>query len=51
MTAVLAGESDGDGRNLPFNGHPDITDVTADDKQFWQGMQVRWRLSGRPTTG
>jgi acetylornithine deacetylase len=35
VNAVLAGEGDGDGRNILFNGHSDVVDVTAENEKSW----------------
>jgi len=36
VNAVLAGERAGDGRNLLFNGHSDVVDVTAEQEESWR---------------
>jgi acetylornithine deacetylase len=35
VNAVLAGDGDGDGKNILFNGHSDVVDVTAEDEAAW----------------
>ena len=35
VNAVLVGESDGDGRNILFNGHSDVVDVTPENEESW----------------
>ena len=36
VNAVLVGEGEGDGRNLLFNGHSDVVDVTVENEQSWR---------------